>query len=188
MNFYFILFAIKVNSRISSFQFSKSLVQSKKFFTGGFDGTSNVLAGKIFNIPVKGTHAHSFVTSFSSLGDIHSVVLKHAETQKPYNILELTIEWRKRVSAIIDVSPEEASDGELAALVSYAIAFPSGFLALVDTYDVKRYNFQGLRSRQHNMNGHSGYNSNCGTNGTRVQITPNRHRAYGCSTVERTLR
>lgn len=32
--------------------------------------------------------------------------------------------------------PSEASAGELAAFVSYAIAFPSGFLCLVDTYDV----------------------------------------------------
>ncbi|KAI8438639.1 hypothetical protein MSG28_011067 [Choristoneura fumiferana] len=105
---------------------------------GGFDGTSNVLAGKMFNIPVRGTHAHSFVTSFSTLADLSSVVLRHAETQKQCNLLELATEWRKRVSAIMDVSTEEASDGELAALISYALAFPSGFLALVDTYDVKR--------------------------------------------------
>lgn len=159
------------------------------FFTGGFDGTSNVLAGKMFNIPVKGTHAHSFVTSFSTLEDVHSVTLRHAHTQDKCNLLELASEWRKRVSTVVDISPEEASDGELAALISYAIAFPSGFLALVDTYDVKRYNFQGLpsRHRQH-MNGHSGYNSNCGTNGPRVQKSPSIHSTYGYSTVERTLR
>ena len=34
---------------------------------------------------------------------------------------------------------EEAHEGELAAFASYAIAFPDGFLALVDTYDVTRY-------------------------------------------------
>ena len=33
---------------------------------------------------------------------------------------------------------EEAHEGELAAFASYAIAFPDGFLALVDTYDVTR--------------------------------------------------
>lgn len=31
---------------------------------GGCTGTSNVLAGQLFNVPVKGTHAHSWVMSF----------------------------------------------------------------------------------------------------------------------------
>lgn len=39
----------------------------------------------------------------------------------------------------MDISTEESSEGELAAMVSFAIAFPDGFMALVDTYDVKRY-------------------------------------------------
>ncbi|XP_046965338.1 nicotinate phosphoribosyltransferase isoform X2 [Vanessa cardui] len=114
------------------------LSASKYAYVGGFDGTSNVLAGKMFDIPVRGTHAHSFVTSFSALGDIHSGTLRHADKETQCDFLKMALECRKRVSEILDVSPEEASDGELAALVSYAQAFPAGFLALVDTYDVKR--------------------------------------------------
>ncbi|KAJ8969950.1 hypothetical protein NQ314_001508 [Rhamnusium bicolor] len=32
----------------------------------------------------------------------------------------------------------EVNEGELAAFISFAIAFPNGFIALVDTYDVKK--------------------------------------------------
>lgn len=55
------------------------------------------------------------------------------------NLLELAVAYRQQISRILDVSPDESSDGELAAMVSFAIAFPDGFMALVDTYDVKRY-------------------------------------------------
>lgn len=55
------------------------------------------------------------------------------------DLLEYAIKHRQNLSDIMNVSMEESSDGELAAMVSYAIAFPDGFMALVDTYDVKRY-------------------------------------------------
>ena len=40
---------------------------TKYSYLGGFEGTSNVLAGMKLGIPVVGTMAHSFVTSYTSL-------------------------------------------------------------------------------------------------------------------------
>lgn len=132
-----------------------------QIFKGGFDGTSNVLAGKLFNIPVKGTHAHAYITSYSSINELQTINLRHKLTGKflfrnwtsfltrltnlplnqsgnVRNLLELAIGHRQQISRLLEVLPEESNDGELAAMVSFAIAFPDGFMALVDTYDVKR--------------------------------------------------
>lgn len=41
-----------------------ALAASRAAFIGGCAATSNVLAGQLFGLPVKGTHAHSWVMSF----------------------------------------------------------------------------------------------------------------------------
>jgi nicotinate phosphoribosyltransferase len=42
------------------------IAASRAAYLGGAHATSNLLAGKLFGIPVKGTHAHSWVMSFDS--------------------------------------------------------------------------------------------------------------------------
>lgn len=112
------------------------LSASRYCYIGGFDGTSNLLAGKLFGIPVKGTHAHAFVNSYNSLEDLTNKELISKDGTKKLDLVVESVKWREKLAPVLTYLPSEASAGELAAFVSYAIAFPSGFLCLVDTYDV----------------------------------------------------
>lgn len=114
------------------------LSASKYSYIGGFDGTSNVLAGKLFNIPVKGTHAHSYITAFTKFEELSNVMLAPKQGGEAKNLLELSIKFRNELEPVFKLMASEASDSELTALISFAIAFPDGFMALVDTYDVKK--------------------------------------------------
>ncbi|XP_035828184.1 nicotinate phosphoribosyltransferase [Aplysia californica] len=114
------------------------LSASRYCYLGGFDGTSNVLAGKMFGIPVRGTHAHAFVTSFITLNDLQTRNLKSKDGSKEIDFVSLCLTYKKELSSVIDFLPDQTIEGELAAFISYACAFPDGFLALIDTYDVIR--------------------------------------------------
>lgn len=43
-----------------------SLMAARAAYIGGCDGTSNVLASRVYGMPVRGTHAHSWVMAFES--------------------------------------------------------------------------------------------------------------------------
>jgi len=117
------------------------LTASKYAYIGGFDGTSNVLAGKLFSIPVKGTHAHAFVTSFTGLEDLsRDRELQPCGGGEPpeKDFMTACVDWRIQLGEFLNILVSEAHDGELAAFISFAMAFPAGFVALIDTYDVSK--------------------------------------------------
>ncbi len=65
--------------------FDGGITEGRAAYIGGCHATSNVLAGKLFDIPVKGTHAHSWVMSFESEQEAFQ---KYAEAM-PHNSIFL---------------------------------------------------------------------------------------------------
>lgn len=120
-----------------------SLAAAKYSFIGGFHGTSNVLAGKLFGIPVVGTHAHSYVMSFTSWNDIHNPILKIGDTIYDTNFVDTIKATETEYYTTMELL-STTNTSELVAFTSYAIAFPTNFLALIDTYGV-------LKSGVHNF-------------------------------------
>ena len=101
---------------------------SRYSYMGGFDGTSNVLAGFLFGVPIRGTHAHSYVQSFTGIGDLKSRTLAGTDG-KVQDFVKMVLDIRAELGL------DNSNEGELASFIAYAQAFPKGFLALVDTYD-----------------------------------------------------
>ncbi|KAI3799022.1 hypothetical protein L1987_34310 [Smallanthus sonchifolius] len=114
---------------------------SRYCYMGGFDATSNCAAGKLFGIPLRGTHSHAFVSSFTGPGEITEKSLKsHDGSRVCKDFVDLTLVWLDKLKKLSSSEGVfgETNQSELAAFVSYALAFPNSFLALVDTYDVMR--------------------------------------------------
>lgn len=97
-------------------------------YMGGFDGTSNILAGKLYGIPVGGTMAHAYVQSFSGIDDLTNRELSDTNGKK-HDFVEIVLKIRK------ELGYARTNESELAAFISFAQAFPKGFTALVDTYN-----------------------------------------------------
>uniref|UniRef100_A0A0E0D999 Nicotinate phosphoribosyltransferase n=1 Tax=Oryza meridionalis TaxID=40149 RepID=A0A0E0D999_9ORYZ len=111
---------------------------SRYCYMGGFDATSNVAAGRLFGIPIRGTHSHAFVSSFMGLDDIIDRTLASSDgSNKCEDFVSLVQNWLARIkdAGSLRGTFRETNLSELAAFTSYALAFPNSFLALVDTYD-----------------------------------------------------
>lgn len=104
------------------------LSASRYSYMAGFDASSNTLAGLLFGIPVSGTQAHAFISSFRSLEDLESRKIVGADGQE-HDFVDLVLRCREELGFA------NTNEGELAAFIAYAQAFPSSFLALVDTYN-----------------------------------------------------
>ena len=57
----------------------------------------------------------------------------------PQDFVSMCEAWRSQLGEDLNILASEAHDGEFAAFISYALAFPKGFIALIDTYDVTRW-------------------------------------------------
>jgi nicotinate phosphoribosyltransferase len=97
-------------------------------YLGGFDSTSNVLAGYKWGIPIAGTVAHSFICSFYDKSCLGKTTIKHKETGEEIELLEPALKC-------IEENGWHPNHTELYAFIAQAQAFPENFLALVDTYD-----------------------------------------------------
>ena len=106
-----------------------ALTASKYAYMGGFVASSNVYAGYLYNIPVAGTCAHSFIMSFETLDDIaQSRTLSPKEGGEPVDLVEACLRYREELGWTSTVLKE------LYAFISFAVAYPNAFSALVDSY------------------------------------------------------
>jgi nicotinate phosphoribosyltransferase len=108
---------------------------------GGCAGTSNVLAGKLFDIPVRGTHAHSWIMSFP---DEYTAFKKYASLYPKSCILLVdTYDTLKSgVPNAIKVFAELKEAGLLQA--SYGIRLDSGDLAYLSKQARKMLDRAGM--------------------------------------------
>lgn len=112
---------------------SAGINASQYSYIGGFDSTSNVYAGIKYNIPVSGTHAHSYIMSFTDLSQVkEDLKIKYKNSNQ---IIENFKQYVFIVNNINDESEITTNKSELAAFITYAFTQPNNFLALIDTFD-----------------------------------------------------
>ena len=116
---------------------------------GGCIGTSNVLTGQMFDVPVKGTHAHSWIMSFP---DEYTAFKTYANLYPDACILLVdTYDVLKSgVPNAIRVFKEMQAEG--IELKGYGIRIDSGDLAYLSKQAYKMLKEAGLDRINHNLN------------------------------------
>ena len=115
-----------------------ALWASRAAVVGGCASTSNVLAGKMFDIPVSGTHAHSWVMAFDS--EIEAFRAYAKTFPKNCILLVDTYDVKQGIEHAIEVGLEMRAQGERLA----GIRIDSGDLAWLARYARERLDAAGL--------------------------------------------
>lgn len=120
---------------------SAGVYGARSAMIGGFNGTSNVLAGAKFGIPVLGTMAHSWVMSFSS----ELEAFRHYAKQYPNNLILLADTYntlKQGVPDAITIFKEMKEAGTLPKV--YGIRLDSGDLAYLSKEAHKMFTAAGF--------------------------------------------
>ncbi|MBD8038748.1 nicotinate phosphoribosyltransferase [Solibacillus sp. A46] len=129
---------------------------------GGFESTSNVRAGKLFNIPVSGTHAHALVQAYKNDYDaFHSYAKRHKDCVflvDTYNTLKsgvpTAIQVAKELGDKINFVGIRLDSGDIAFLSKEArrmldeAGFPNAKVIVsndLDEYTILNLKAQGAR-------------------------------------------
>ena len=112
---------------------------SRASYIGGFDSTSNVMAGRDYGIPVSGTMAHSFIESYN---DELSAFSDFAEVQPDDCVL--VVDTYDTLKSGLPNAITVAKKMEEKGLRLYGIRLDSGDLAYLAKESRRRLNSEGL--------------------------------------------
>ncbi len=115
------------------------LAASRAAYIGGCSATSNVLAGKLFGIPVSGTHAHSWVMSFSN--ELEAFEKYAAAMENNCILLVDTYDTRQGIINAIEVGKALKSRGKKLT----GIRIDSGDLAYLSQLAREMFDQAGLQ-------------------------------------------